>query len=160
MCIARSQCVSTRRLLIFVCHNSSGASRSEPNPNRHLILSSMTPFGGSLITETIGCSSSNPTPVKNSRVSYTPGQYGYNASNATYKFIGIRLNNAVLPLNNIRGGACGNATTGRVDVLCALQDFILSQQNSTALANYDYSCFGNYTIVNATNGQDYDGKIF
>jgi hypothetical protein len=143
-----------------ICHNSSGASKSESNPNRHFILSDMTPFGGSLNTETIGCSSSNPAPVKNSRVSYTPGQYGYNASNATYKFIRMRLNNTVLPLNTIRGGACGNATTWRVDVLCTLQDFILNQQNSTALVNYDCSCFGNYTIVNATSGQDYDGTIF
>jgi hypothetical protein len=131
-----------------------------PNPNRHFILSRLTPFGGRLITETIGCASSNPVPVQNARVQYTPSQYGYNPSNASYKFIRMRLNNAVLPLNTLRGGACGNATTGRVDGLCSLQDFVQSQQNATGLANYDYSCFGNYTIANATSGEDYDGAIF
>ncbi len=131
-----------------------------PNPNRHFILSRLTPFGGKLITETIGCSSSNAAPVKNSRVSYTPGQYGYSASNAANKFVRMRLNNGILPLNSIRGGACGNATTGRVDGLCALQDFIKSQQNTTALANYQYACFGNYTVANATSGKDFDGTIF
>ena len=131
-----------------------------PNPNRHFILSHLTPFGARLITETIGCSSPNPEPVKNSRVSYTPGQYGYNPSNATYKFIRMRLNHGILPLNTIRGGACGTSTTGRIDGMCALADFITSQQNSTVMANYDYSCFGNFTVGNATSGKDWDGVIF
>jgi Histidine phosphatase superfamily (branch 2) len=131
-----------------------------PNPNRHFILSHLTPFAGRLITEVIGCSASNPAPVKNSRVSYTPGQYGYSPSNATYKFIRMRLNNGIVPLNTIRGGACGTSTTGRVDGMCAITDFARSQQNSTALANYDYACFGNYTIPYPTNGTDYDGVIF
>lgn len=131
-----------------------------PNPNRHFILSHLTPFGARLITETIGCSSPNPEPVKNSRVSYTPGQYGYNPSNAIYKFIRMRLNHGILPLNTIRGGACGTSTTGRIGGMCALEDFITSQQNITALANYDCSCFGNYTIGNAMSGKDWDGAIF
>jgi Histidine phosphatase superfamily (branch 2) len=131
-----------------------------PNPNRHFILSNLTPFGARLITETIGCSSSDPAPVKKSRVSYTPNQYGYHASNATHKFIRMRLNNGILPLNTIRGGACGNSTTGRVDGMCALEDFLRSQENSTAMANYDYSCFGNYTLEDPTSGKDLDGVIF
>jgi len=131
-----------------------------PNPNRHFVLSHLTPFGARLITETIGCSSSDPPPVQKSRVSYTPGQYGYSASNATYKFIRMRLNHGILPLNTIRGGACGNSTAGRVDGMCALEDFMRSQENSTAMANYDFSCFGNYTISDPTSGQDWDGVIF
>jgi hypothetical protein len=130
-----------------------------PNPNRHFILSHLTPFGARLITETIGCSSSNPAPVKKSRVSYTPTQYGYSGSNATLKFIRMRLNNGILPLNTTRGGACGSSTTGRVDGMCALEDFIRSQENSTKMANYDYSCFGNYTIADPTSGKDWDGGI-
>jgi hypothetical protein len=27
------------------------------------------------------------------------------------------------------------------------------------LSNYDYACFGNYTIADPTSGQDYDGAI-
>jgi hypothetical protein len=97
-----------------------------PNPHRHFLLSNLTPFGARLITETIGCSLSDPAPVKKSRVSYTLGQYGYSASNATHKFIRMRLNHGILPLNTIRGGACGNSASGRVDGMCALGDFMRS----------------------------------
>ena len=44
--------------------------------------------------------------------------------------------------------------------MCALGDFMRSQQNSTAMANYNYSCFGNYTITDPTSGKDFDGVIF
>jgi hypothetical protein len=130
-----------------------------PNPNRHFILSHLTPFGGRLITETIGCSSANPAPVKDYRVAYTPTEFGYDPSNATHKFIRMRLNNGIVPLNTIRGGACGNATSGRVDGMCDLSSFLESQANAYTLSNYNYACFGNYTIANATSGEDYDGTI-
>jgi hypothetical protein len=128
-----------------------------PNPSRPFILSNLTPFGGRLITETIGCSSPNPAPVKEHHVSYTPTQYGYDPNNATYKFVRMRLNNGVLPLNTIRGGACGNATSGRVDGLCELDSFVSAAISAYPQANYTYSCFGNYTLVNPLNGTDYDG---
>ena len=35
-----------------------------------------------------------------------------------------------------------------------------SQQNSTAMANYNYSCSKNYTITDPTSGKDFDGVIF
>jgi hypothetical protein len=130
-----------------------------PNPNRHFILSHLTPFGGRLITETIGCSSADPVPVKDYRVQYSPTQYGYSPSNATHKFVRMRLNNGILPLNTIRGGACGNSTTGRIDGMCDMGSFLKSQENAYELSNYDYACFGNYTIANVTSGQDYDGAI-
>lgn len=130
-----------------------------PNPNRHFDLSHLTPFGARLITETIGCSSTDPVPIKDPRVSYTPTQYGYNPANATHKFVRMRLNNGIVPLNTIRGGACGNATSGRIDGMCAMESFIESQANAYELSNYDFACFGNYTILNATSGQDYDGTI-
>ena len=44
--------------------------------------------------------------------------------------------------------------------MCPMSGFLQSQENATALANYDYACFGNYTIENPTNGMDYDGTIF
>lgn len=89
---------------------------------------------------------------------YSRGANGYNAANATYKFIRQRLNNGILPLESIRGGAC----EGRTDGLCALPDFIRSQENSTHLANYQYACFGNYSISleEAVSGKDFDGTIF
>jgi len=115
----------------------------------------MTPFGGHLTTEVIGCSGPNPAAVSKERVQYYPEQYGYNASNATHKFVRMRLNNGILPLDTLRGGAC----KGRTDGMCALDKFVASQNASYALSNYDYACFGNWTIANTTNGFDYDGTV-
>lgn len=126
-----------------------------PNPNRHFILSHLTPFAAKLVTEVIGCGSANPQPVHNTRTYTTPTQYGYSPSNATYKFIRMRLNNGILPLSTIRGGACGNRTDG----LCAKSNFLQSQANAYQLSNYDYACFANYTVSNITSGADYDGAI-
>ncbi|CAD0083343.1 unnamed protein product [Aureobasidium vineae] len=126
-----------------------------PNPDRHFILSKMTPFGGHLVTEVIGCSEANPTAVSKERVQYYPTQYGYNPSNATHKFVRMRLNNGVLPLDTLRGGAC----KGRTDGMCSLDKFVASQNASYALSNYDYACFGNWTVANTTNGFDYDGTV-
>ena len=67
----------------------------------------------------------------------------------------MRLNNGILPLDTIRGGQCANRTDG----LCAKGNFLASQADAYALSNYDYACFGNYSIINATNGNDYDGTI-
>ena len=126
-----------------------------PDPTRHFVLSHMTPFGGRLITEVIGCSSPNPTAVHNHRTSYYPTQYGYNPANATSKFIRMRLNNGIIPLETIRGGYC----VGRTDGLCAQDSFLASQWEAEKLANYQFACFANYTIINPTNGNDYDGTI-
>lgn len=131
-----------------------------PSANNHFTLSHLVPFGANLITEIIGCGSASPEPVEQRRIFYTPSQYGYDAANARYKFIRMRLNNAVLPLSTIRGGKCGDLTSGRLDGLCELPKFLESQQDSYSLSNYDYACFGNYTLPNATEAIDYDGAIF
>ncbi|KAF3766028.1 phosphoglycerate mutase-like protein [Cryphonectria parasitica EP155] len=129
-----------------------------PDPERKFILSNLTPFGARLVTEVIGCTS--PSPAVNPYYStvYSRTANGYNAGNATYKFIRQRLNNGILPLDSIRGGAC----EGRTDGLCPMTDFIDSQTNSTNLANYQYACFGNYSISydEVLAGKDYDGTIF
>lgn len=126
-----------------------------PNPNRHFILSHLTPFAAKLVTEVIGCGSADPTAVHDTRTYTTPTQYGYSPSNATHKFIRMRLNNGILPLSTIRGGACGNRTDG----LCAMDGFLQSQANAYQLSNFDYACFGNYTLQNPYSGMDYDGAI-
>lgn len=127
-----------------------------PDPSRPFVLSHMTPFGARLITEVIGCSVPDPAPQEYHRTPYTPGQYGYNSANATNKFIRMRLNSGILPLATIRGGACAD----RVDGLCALDKFVQSQQEAENLANYDYSCFGNWTLSDPQSGADLDGTIF
>lgn len=137
-------------------HEAPTLTQFPPAANRSFILSALTPFGANLVTETIGCAAAAPAAVRASRVQYTPSQYGYEAANATSKFIRMRLNNGILPLSSIRGGAC----SGRPDGLCALGDFLRSQENATALANYQYACFGNYSVPDPTSGYDYDGTIF
>lgn len=133
-------------------------SQYPPDPNRRFILSRLTPFGSRLITEVIGCTSPNPNVNPYHSTIYSQTANGYNAGNATYKFIRQRLNHGILPLDSIRGGAC----EGRSDGLCPLSDFIRSQANSTNLANYQYACFGNYSIStdDVLTGKDYDGTIF
>lgn len=89
---------------------------------------------------------------------YSRDANGYHAANATHKFIRQRLNRGIVPLASIRGGAC----EGRTDGLCPLADFVRSQENSTSLANYQYACFGNYSVSRdqALSGKDWDGTIF
>ena len=48
-------------------NDAPSLTRYPPNPKRHFILSHLTPFGGRLITEVVGCASANPTPVPNHR---------------------------------------------------------------------------------------------
>ncbi|OAP61598.1 hypothetical protein AYL99_03801 [Fonsecaea erecta] len=127
-----------------------------PDPNRHFILSHLTPFSARLVTEVIGCGSSSPTPKNASQTQYYPTQYGYNPSNATHKFLRMRLNNGILPLSTIRGGYCGN----RSDGLCPLSSFLTSQASAYGASNYNYVCFANYTIDYPNNGTDYDGTLF
>lgn len=110
---------------------------------KHFRLSHMTPFGARLITEKIGCTSPTPVSTNSSRVQYSSTQYGYSATSAKHKFIRIRLNNGILPLDTIRGGFC---SVGRTDGLCPLQNFIDGQVNARTLANYQYVCFANYTV--------------
>ena len=126
-----------------------------PNSKRNFILSHLTPFGARLVTEVIGCRDSNPTAKPTRSAAYYQGQNGYCASDAPNKFIRMRLNSGVLPLSTIRGGACA----GRTDGLCPVDKFIESQKDATKLANYQYACFGNYTIQNALSGRDFDGTI-
>ena len=126
-----------------------------PDPDRHFILSHLTPFAARLVTEVIGCGSSNPAPQSSYRTYYSPTQYGYDPENATEKFIRMRLNNGIIPLSTIRGGFCGNRTDG----LCSKSAFLDSQANAYEQSNYDYVCFGNYTIDYPNNGTDYDGTL-
>ena len=136
-------------------HEHPDINTYPPNPERHFILSHMTPFGGRLITELIGCADSNPTAQHDFRTYYYPTQYGYKASNAPNKFIRMRLNNGILPLDTIRGGYC----LGRTDGLCSMEDFLASQYEAVKLANYQFACFANYTLIAPFNGNDWDGTV-
>lgn len=126
-----------------------------PNPDRHFFLNHLVPFGARLITEKIGCAAADPTAVHDYRTYYYPDQYGYSASNAPHKFIRMRLNNAVLPIDSIRGGKCA----GRSDGLCPLENFLQAEWEAEKLANYQFACFANYTVTSTDNGRDWDGTV-
>ena len=134
-------------------HDPPSLTDFPPDPNRHFKLNHITPFAARLVTEVIGCADADPAPVHAHRTAYSAGQYGYDASNAANKFIRMRLNDGIVPLSTIRGGAC----EGRSDEMCPMDNFLQSQSNAYALSNYDYVCFGNYTITN--DGRDYDGTL-
>lgn len=137
-------------------HEAPTLTQFPPNPLRHFNLARITPFGARLVTEVIGCSASNPQAVHAPRTQYYPTQHGYRASNSSNKFIRMRLNNGILPLDTIRGGKC----MGRTDGLCALGAFVEAQRGAYERSNYDYACFGNWSVVRPDNGNDYDGTVF
>lgn len=114
-------------------------SQFPPDPNRVFNLAHLTPFGGHLTVEVIGCADADPTPIASElpkRVQYTPGQYGYQPGNAPNKFIRMSLNGGLLPLNTLRSGDCAN---GRPDGMCALTSFLKSQETSYSRSQYDYA---------------------
>lgn len=117
-------------------HEAPSLTDYPPDPDRHFKMSNLTPFGARLITEVISCNSPDPEPVEDTRMQYYPTQYGWSLEEATNMFIRMRLNHGILPLNTIRGGMCDNS---RPDGMCAMADFIASQKNATALANYDFA---------------------
>ena len=40
-----------------------------------------------------------------------------------------------------------------------MDKFLASQYENMKLANYQFACFANYTVLNPTNGNDYDGTV-
>ncbi|OCK78732.1 phosphoglycerate mutase-like protein [Lepidopterella palustris CBS 459.81] len=124
------------------------SSNTSVNSTRHFILSRLTPFSARLVTEVIGCADENPSPNPQMQTQYYPTQCGYDPANASNKFVRMRLNSGIVPLSTIRGGACGT----RSDGLCPLSSFLESQTDWYTLSNYDYACFGNYTLPAPANG--------
>lgn len=147
-------------LSIEYSHSPPNLTQYPPELDSKHKLSQVAPFGARLVTETIGCDSANPKPRRFPTIHYRSGQDGYEASKATHKFVRMRLNNGIVPLNTIRDGVCGDEETGRIDGMCALKDFVSNQEKLTALANYQYACFANYTIDDQESERDYDGTIF
>ena len=127
-----------------------------PNSQRHFRLADVTPYAARFVIEKIGCNSPRPVARHLSVTQYSASQYNYSASTASHKFVRIRLNNAILPLNTIRGGKCKVA--GRTDGLCPLTNFLDSQADAERLANYQFICFANYTVD--SKRFDGDGTYF
>ncbi|GAA97383.1 uncharacterized protein L969DRAFT_87329 [Mixia osmundae IAM 14324] len=113
-----------------------------PNPDRHTILSQLTPFGTALVTEVYTCSSASPAEVSYSETHYTREQNGWTETNATHTFVRMRWNNAILPLATMDTGVCSD----RSDGFCSVRKFLSAQASNVAKANYNYTCFANYTF--------------
>ena len=91
----------------------------KPDPNRHFILSNITPFAARLAFEVVECSSPN------------------NASAMPSQYLRTVLNDAVVPLNGAQG--CAGSKNG----LCPLKNFVGYQQKyALEAANFDKACFG------------------
>ena len=123
-----------------------------PPADRPFRLSYLTPFGSRFYTEVIGCVDANPAEVQNPYTQPYPESNGYDATKATNKFIRQTWNNAIVPLASVSGGQCA----GRADGMCSMSNFLASQADAAAAANYQYGCFANYTNV----GGNGDGAVF
>lgn len=124
--------------------------------HEYLRASEVTPYAARLVIEKIGCRSQTPEARRQSVTQYSDSQYNYSQEEAPHKFVRMRLNNGILPLKTIRGGAC--RARRRPDGLCSLDNFLRSQKNAARLANFQFVCFANYTVDPANfNG---DGTYF
>jgi hypothetical protein len=109
--------------------------------NRSLIVSHMTPFGARLDVEII----ETPHPLSGDRsagAKYTEG--------GKTRYVHFILNQRTIPLG-VSFSKCGN----RDDGWCELSTFMEIQSTKLEEAQYEYSCFGNYTAVpfgTLTNG--------
>jgi len=101
-------------------------STKNPGP-RNLTVSHLEPFGARLDIEVI----KTPHPLAADRT-YTSG------NETTY--VHFILNQRTLPLG-FSFEECGG---DRLDGWCELETFLKIQKRSTALANYDYACNGDY----------------
>lgn len=112
-----------------------------PPANQQFIASNLVPFGARFVTEVITCD----TPIN---AQHLPVTSSSSTGNTTY--IHIISNQRTIPLGN-SFSVCGN----RVDGWCELNNFLAAEANRTTLADYNYACFGNYTVAanaNITNG--------
>lgn len=113
-----------------------------PPTNQQFIASQIVPFGARFVTEVITCSS----PINNAHLPVTSSSG--TTGNTTY--IHMISNQRTIPFGN-SFSICGN----RVDGWCELNNFLAAEANRTTLADYNYACFGNYTVAanaNITNG--------
>ncbi|KDN39314.1 phosphoglycerate mutase-like protein [Tilletiaria anomala UBC 951] len=100
-------------------------SATTMDDNRTFVLSHITPFAARLIFEVAECGSTE-------------------GGNST-QIIRTILNDALIPMNEAQG------CTPRSDGSCLLSEFVQFQQATAyKAANFDFACFGNYTLTGPT----------
>ncbi|QKX57496.1 uncharacterized protein TRUGW13939_04610 [Talaromyces rugulosus] len=108
---------------------------SGPPPNRQLIVSHIVPFAGRFNIEVIKA----PRPVLAKRPHGSQASaYDLNGTETTY--VHMLMNQRTIPLGQSIA-ECGQ----RDDGWCELQAFINVQKENIIKANFDESCFGNYS---------------
>lgn len=113
--------------------------------NRSAIVSEIVPFAGYMIFEIIKA----PHPVLEKRPQ-NPSQSAYDHSGKETTYVHMLINQRTVPLGESIPD-CGK----RDDGWCELETFIKAQQQNIARANYNASCFGNYSrpaYGNVTDG--------
>ncbi len=123
----------------------------------HFNISNIGPSGTNLVTEVISCDEDDPKPVKEANPWTTTTGSARISETGGYKFVRIRLNRGILPLDSIRGGACKS----RSDGMCPIEKVLESQAHAYEMSNFDYACYGNYSalITDLISGRDWDGTI-
>ncbi|CAF1096315.1 unnamed protein product [Rotaria sp. Silwood1] len=119
-----------------------------PNPPKHFRVSDIAPFGARLYTEVLTCSTPNPKVNKGHRRAIYSN---LNIRNG-WTFIRMLLNEKPLPLHTL-------GCPYRSDGLCSLKDFLATQEESTAKAQYATACFGNYVVNEPITSQAANGNL-
>ncbi|KAF2636570.1 3-phytase [Massarina eburnea CBS 473.64] len=125
-----------------------------PREERVFMISRLVPFAAHLVTEVVECGVGEPVPVERQYfTSSSTSGTGNKDEGEKYRFVRMRLNNAILPLSSIRGDKC----KGRPDELCPLDAFLESQKEASERAAYQEACFGEYE--GPKDGRDVDGTV-
>ncbi|KAF7364289.1 Acid phosphatase [Mycena sanguinolenta] len=110
-------------------------------PNRSYIVNKISPFASNLVGQVLSCpasSSKSHSATANATTSTAPTHIRW------------ILNDAVVPLTGITG--CGKSDDG----LCAFDTFVKGMQQRIAEVDFEFGCFGNYTVPDPdliTDGQ-------
>lgn len=116
--------------------------------DREFILSYLTPFAGRLDIEVI----KSPHPVNpNRKNTDVDGIYLDGGPTSYVHFI---LNQRTIPLGRSHA-ECGN----RDDGWCEMENFLQVQKRQMELADFDYTCFGDYDDSKIKYGDVTDGRL-
>ncbi|KAJ6537936.1 phosphoglycerate mutase-like protein [Mycena capillaripes] len=118
---------------IVVAMNFTSLAATGPLPGTHIpkdrsyIVNQISPFGSNMVGQVLSCPSSS-----------SKSKLAVNDTAPTH--IRWLLNDAVVPLTGIAG--CGHSADG----LCAFDTFVEGMQQRIAEVDFEFGCFGNYTV--------------
>ncbi|GAM43864.1 hypothetical protein TCE0_060r19023 [Talaromyces pinophilus] len=122
-------------------------SPTKPSADRSLIGSHIVPFSATFVFEIIKA----PGPVRENRSKHC-GESVYENTSEETTYIHLVINQRTVPL-----GQSISACRQRDDGWCEISAFIQAQKENIVKANYEESCFGNWSIP--AYGEIRDGAI-